>query len=488
MARQGAGLIRNSGAIAIQSYDLIVLGGGPAGMNAANTAAVLGQKVALIEKNSRIGGAGINSGTLPSKTLRETAIALSGLNSRDLYGVDLSLRRDVTIADLMYHYRHASERERQRMESILEHLDVDCYVGEAKFKDSHTVVVDHSDGGASELRGDYFLIATGSLPIRPDIFQFEDDRIHDSDELLNLTNLPKKLVVVGAGVIGSEYACTFSALGVEVELVDGRDQLLPFLDHDISIALHADMSKSIHFHFNERVEACDNSDPDLLKLTLTSGATIECDNVLVCAGRYSNTANLGLEAAGISPGRKGIVPVTKRYRSVDVEHIYAAGDVIGPPALAATSMEQARIAVCDAFRAPRKGDMAELIPTGIYTIPEVAAIGATEESLKADGVAYIVGRSGYAQHARGRIIGDETGFLKLLYRADDMKLLGVHVIGEHATELVHTGMVAMLMGADADIFNAACFNYPTLGDLYKYATYNAMLQRMNHDGEKSSRK
>jgi len=470
---------RTQGVDAILSYDLVVLGGGPAGIHAANTAAVLGRRVALVELDKRIGGAGINSGTLPSKTLRETAIALSGLRSRDLYGVDLSLRRDVTISDLMYHYRNASERERQRMEAYLEHLDEDCYVGAGQFVDAHTVCVSHEDGGTTELRSDVIMVATGSLPIRPDIFQFEDDRIHDSDELLHLANLPRRLVVVGAGVIGSEYACTFAALGVEVTLVDGRDRLLPFLDHDISAALHTAMAKSVRFHFNERVVACDDSHADVLKLTLSSGAVVECENVLVCAGRYSNTANLNLEAAGITLGRKGIVPVGPHYRSTDVDHIYAAGDVIGPPALAATSMEQARIAMCHAFGAPNKRDMAELIPTGIYTIPEVATIGATEESLKADGVAYIVGRSSYSQHARGRIIGDETGFLKLLFRTEDMKLLGVHLIGEHATELIHTGMIAMLSGASADVFNAACFNYPTLGDLYKYATYDAMLQRRN---------
>jgi NAD(P) transhydrogenase len=285
------------------------------------------------------------------------------------------------------------------------------------------------------------------------------------------------LAVVGGGVIGSEYACTFTALGTEVHLVDGRDVLLPFLDHEVSRVLADTMAANgVHFHWKERVTCCDAAQSADIVLTLSSGATLACDNVLVCAGRSSNTADLNLVAAGITPGKRGLIPVDVHYRTV-VPHIYAAGDVIGSPALAATGMEQARVAVCHAFGSNLKGDIAPLLPTGVYTIPEASMIGETEESLREKGVAYIAGRAPYVNNPRGKIIGDESGFLKLLFHADDMRLLGVHVVGEHATEIVHIGLIAMLAGGDAELFNRACFNYPTLGDLYKYATYDALLRR-----------
>ena len=327
------------------------------------------------------------------------------------------------------------------------------------------------------MRGDVILIATGSSPARPAEFAFEDDRVHDSDELLSLRTLPKRLVVVGGGVIGSEYACTFVAMGVEVHLVDGRDALLPFLDGEVSRALAKAMeSNGVRFHWNERVTRCDTSQPGDVRLTLSSGATLAADGVLVCAGRGSNTAELNLAAAGIEPGKRGLVPVDAHYRSA-VPHILAAGDVIGPPALAATGMEQARIAVCHAFAISVKADLAPLLPNGIYTIPEVSTVGQTEEALREKGVDDIVGRARYAQSPRGQIMGDDIGFLKLLFRREDMRLLGVHVLGEQATEVVHVGLVAMLAEAGAELFNRACFNYPTLGDLYKYATYDALIQR-----------
>jgi NAD(P) transhydrogenase len=286
-------------------------------------------------------------------------------------------------------------------------------------------------------------------------------------------------VVIGAGVIGSEYACTFAAIGTEVHLVDGRDALLPFLDGEVSTVLATAMAAAgVRFHWQRQVVRCDTSDPARLRLSLDDGDVLDCDDVLVCSGRSGNTAALDLAAAGIAAGKRGVIPVDSSYRT-KVEHVYAAGDVIGAPALAATSMEQARIAACHAFDITAKADLATLLPTGVYTIPEVSMVGATEEALRQQGIDYLAGRARYADHPRGRIIGDDTGFLKLLFRRDDMRLLGVHVIGEQATEVVHTGLVAMLTGSGADLFNRACFNYPTLGDLYKYATYDALMQREN---------
>lgn len=459
------------------TYDLIVIGGGPAGTAGATVAGLFGQRVALIEKAPEIGGAGINTGTIPSKTLRETALALSGWRSRRLFGVDLSLRREVTVGDLMRREGQVTSGERRKIESRLSDSRVELFVGPARFSDPYTVRVGAADEPDAVLHGEHILIATGSSPLRPPEFPFDDERVHDSNGILELKELPRTLAVIGAGVIGSEYAGTFAALGTEVHLIDGRNVLLPFLDGELSGALAAAMAANgVRFHWNERVIRCNASQPGDVVLTLSSGTELRCEGVLVCAGRSSNTGDLNLAAAGLIPGKRGLIPVDARYRTT-VPHIYAAGDVIGPPGLAATGMEQARIAISHAFGSSLKDDIAPLLPTGVYTIPEAAMVGETEEALIAKNVAYIVGRADYADNPRGRIIGDEAGFLKLLFRADDMRLLGVHVLGELATEVVHIGLVAMLAEGTSDLFNRACFNYPTLGDLYKYATYDALLRR-----------
>ncbi len=457
-------------------FDLIVLGGGPAGTSGAVAAGFIGKKVALVEKTSLLGGAGINTGTIPSKTLRETSLMLSGWRSRRLFGVDLSLRREATINDFMSHEKLVTGNERQRVEERLAHRGVTRFHGAASFVDAHTIRITDDSGVETLIRGSKILIATGSSPLRPPEFQFADDRIHDSNEILELKCLPKKLIVIGGGVIGSEYAGTFAALGVEVHLVDGRDTLMPFLDAEISTNLAAAMTANgVHFHWQEKVLSCDTSHPDDVILNLSSGATLAGDGVLVCAGRSSNTGTLDLAAAGLTPGNRGLVQVNSHFQSTENPDIYAAGDVIGPPALAATGIEQARVAICHAFGEMLKCEIAPLLPTGIYTIPEASCVGETEATLTAKNIPYIVGRARYADIPRGDIIGDSTGFLKLLFHRDDMRLLGVHVMGEQATEVVHIGLVAMMMNATADLFNRTCFNYPTLGDLYKYAAYDAIL-------------
>jgi NAD(P) transhydrogenase len=457
-----------------RDFDLIVIGGGPAGSSAAAAAGFLGKRVALVEKSASLGGAGINTGTIPSKTLRETAVVLSGWRSRRLFGVDLSIQREATVGDLMCHEQNVTAGERRRTEERLDLRGVVRFQGAAEFIDAHRIRVVCPDGGIV-FRGVQIRIAPGSSPGQPPVFAFGDDRIHDSDEILKLTAMPKKLAVIGGGVIGSEYACTFAVLGVEVHLIDGRDTLMPFLDAEISHALAESMAASgVKFHWKERATTCDASDPDNVILTLSSGEALSCDGVLVCAGRQSNTGELNLAAAGITPGNRGLIPVDTHYQSV-VPHIYAAGDVIGPPALAATGIEQARVAICHAYGSTLKKDLATLVPTGIYTIPEASMVGETEASLTEKGIDYIVGRARYGDIPRGRIIGDENGFLKLIFRREDMRLLGVHVMGEQATEVVHIGLVVMLAEAGADLLNRACFNYPTLGDLYKHATYDAIL-------------
>jgi NAD(P) transhydrogenase len=459
-------------------FDLVVIGGGPAGVSGAIAAGILSKRVALIEKEAVVGGAGINTGTIPSKTLRETALMLSGGRSRRLFGVDLSLRREATIADFMCHEKQVKSQERKRSESQLALRGVNTFHGNASFVDPHTIHVVSCDGVETLVHGDKILIATGSSPLRPPEFHFEDDRIHDSNEILELKALPKKLVVIGAGVIGCEYAGTFAALGTEVHLVDGRDTLLPFLDRELSQKLVEAMTENgIRFHWKEKVLECDARQPGNVVILLSSGAEMECDGVLVCAGRSSNTASLNTSAAGIILGVRGLVQVGPQYQSTEATHIYAAGDVIGAPALAATGIEQARVAVCHAFDETWTCSLSRHLPTGIYTIPEASFVGATEESLIEKSTPYIVGRCRYSDIPRGDIIGDHVGFLKLLFHREDMRLLGVHVMGEQATEVVHLGLLAMMMNATADLFNQTCFNYPTLGDLYKYATYDAMLKR-----------
>jgi NAD(P) transhydrogenase len=456
-----------------QAYDLVVIGGGPAGICGANTAGIFGKRVALVEKLHEIGGAGINTGTIPSKTLRETALALSGIRSRKLFGVDLSLRREATVADFMRHQENVAAHERRRREEQMQTYSVETFHGAASFVDPHTVRV----GADVLLRGEKILIATGSSPVRPAEFPFEHPRVHDSDEILEIGVLPKTLAIVGAGVIGAEYACTFAALGVEVHLIDGRDSLLGFLDREISENIQSAMTAAgVHFIWKEKVTRCDAPSSGDVALTLTSGATLAVNDVLVAAGRQSNTADLNLAAAGLTPGKRGLLKVDAQYRT-EVQHIFAAGDVIGAPALAATGMEQARMAMCVACELDYKDVVAPILPTGIYTIPEASMAGETEESLKAKGIDFVVGRARYMDNARGQIIGDENGLLKLIFGRDEMRLLGVHVVGEQATELVHIGLLAMMSGSGAELFNRTCFNYPTLGDLYKYATYEAMLKR-----------
>ena len=462
----------------LATFDLVVLGGGPAGTSGALAAGLFGKTVALVERAAQLGGAGINTGTIPSKTLRETALMLSGWRSRRLFGVDLSLRREATVSDFMCHEKQVTGSERQRVEARLARRGVVRFHGAASFLDAHTIKMVGEDGAETLIRGEKILIATGSSPLRPPEFPFEDDRVHDSNEILELKALPKKLIVVGGGVIGSEYAGTFAALGAEVHLVDGRDTLMPFLDAELSRGLADAMTANgVQFHWKEKVVKCDATQPGDVVLTLSSGATLAGDGVLVCAGRSSNTDTLNLAAAGLTPGKRGLIQVGPHYQSTEVPHIYGAGDVVGPPALAATGIEQARIAVCHAFGETMKCDLSPLLPTGIYTIPEASCVGDTEAALVEKNIPYLVGRARYADIPRGDIMGDTAGFLKLLFHRDDLRLLGVHVMGEQATEVVHIGLVAMLMNATAELFNRACFNYPTLGDLYKHAAYDALLQQ-----------
>jgi NAD(P) transhydrogenase len=404
--------------------------------------------------------------------------------------VDLSLRREATVADFLRHEKKVTTGLNAMLARRMEVNQVDVHCGTGVFVDPHTIratcrptnQAGNQPPASKEvlLRGERILIATGSSPVRPPIFPFGPG-VYDSDTILQLDRLPKTMAVVGAGVIGSEYACTFATLGAEVHVIDSRNDLLPFLDGEISRALTADMEKNgIVFHWGERAETCvvENSDSTRIQgrvtLTLSSGLQLKVDEALIAAGRKSNIENLNLSSAGVAVGDRGIIHVDEQFRT-NVTHIYAAGDVIGFPALASTSMEQGRRAVQHALNLPVISEIPRLLPIGIYTIPEIGTVGDTEEALKRQGIDYIVGRASYQDSARGRIIGDTTGFLKLLFRRDDMKLLGVHVIGQQAAEVVHVGLMAMLAGATAEIFDEACFNQPTLDTLYKFAALEAIL-------------
>ncbi len=473
-----------------RDFDLIVIGGGPAGIFGATTGAMAGLSVALINRSHQLGGAGVNTGTVPSKTLRETALALSGLRSRDLYGVDLSLHREVTVADLLYHEHHVQSGLNAMFEQRLKAAHTELLCGTARFLDANVICVTGppaaadgpSTGADVLLRGRNVLIATGSTPTRPRVFPFGPG-VYDSDTILELDRLPKSLAVVGAGVIGIEYACTFAALGVEVHLVDGRDAVLPFLDDEVSRALvRALTNRGVRFHLNERVEQCSVVAPDAhdnlphVALTLTSGTELVMEGVLVAAGRKSNIESLQLAAAGVTVDEKGLIPVDEHYRT-NVPHIYAVGDVIGFPALASTSIEQGRRAILHALGRGGHAGLPRHLPHGIYTIPEIGSVGETEQALRQQGLDIIVGHASYRDSARGRIIGDDEGFLKLIFDAGQMKLLGVHVIGELATDVVHIGYIVMLSGGGAEMLDDACFNMPTLGALYKFAAFDALRQR-----------
>ena len=454
-------------------YDLIVIGSGPAGEKGAAQVAYFGKKVALIERHKVFGGAAANTGTLPSKTLRETALMLSGLKARKLHGLDLSIRRECTVQDFLRHEKQVVSAEQSRVEANLISHGIDIYYGDGRFKDSNTVEV-ISENEVTTITGTKILIATGSSPFRPDTIPPAHPSIYDSDTILSLKRMPRKMVVIGGGVIGCEYACTFAALGVAVHLVNGRDQFLTFLDEEIQKVLKDSMSAlGVKFITPERVASCLIKSDQEVVLTMESGTTIDCDTVLLACGRQSNTSKLQLERAGVQVGKRGLLEVNEVFQT-NAEHIYAAGDVIGFPALASTSMEQARFAMDHAFKLGYKKQVAPIPAYGIYTIPEVSMAGYTESQLQDQNIDYVCGKAYYNQNARGMIVGDEHGLLKLLFERKKMKLVGVHVIGESASELVHAGLIALMSGANNELFISTCFNYPTLSELYKYATYDAM--------------
>jgi NAD(P) transhydrogenase len=462
----------------IESFDLIVVGCGPAGEKAGAQAAYFGKRVTVIERAEHPGGSCINTGTVPSKTLRESALYFSGLKQRGLYGIDYSLKDNLTVHDFMHHEREVVEMERARIFKNLALHKIEFVKGQAAFEDAHTVTV-RGGAGSRTLRGEVILISTGSKPHRPSEISFDDIHTFDSDTFLQMDRIPKSLAVIGGGVIGCEYASIFRALGVDVTLVDGRDRMLPFLDPEISDRLRDRLTDfGMHFWFNERPVKTENS-ANGVTLSMKSGKVLQTEAALFAAGRRAAVDGLALERAGLALNDRGYIPVDENYQT-SVPGVYAAGDVIGFPALASTSMEQGRVAVCHAFGFKYKQRVASMLPMGIYTIPEISAAGETEESCKEKKMDYVVGRAHYENNARGHITGDTAGMLKLIFARGDKKLLGVSIIGENATELIHIGMMVLDNGLTIDEFIEQVFNYPTLSELYKYAAYDGLGNLAGH--------
>jgi NAD(P) transhydrogenase len=456
----------------VYDFDVLVLGSGPGGQKAAIAAAKLGRRAAVVERDNMIGGVCINTGTIPSKTLREAVLYLTGLNQRELYGSSYRLKEDITVADLAARTQHVIGREIDVIRNQLSRNRVALLTGTGRFADPHTVVVTDRNGRESRASAATVIVASGTRPARPASVDFDEKTIIDSDGIVNLERVPRSMVVVGAGVIGIEYASMFAALGTKVTVVERRDRMLEFCDLEIVEALKYHLRDlAVTFRFRESVASVERYAQGAVAV-LESGKKIAADTVMYSAGRQGTAPDLDPERAGLAADARGRLVVDEHFRT-EVPHIYAVGDVIGFPALASTSMEQGRLAAHHACGEPVRA-MGALQPIGIYTIPEISFIGQTEDELTEKSIPFEVGISRYRELARGQIIGDSYGMLKILVAPEDGKLLGVHIFGTGATELVHIGQAVMGCDGTVDYLVDAVFNYPTLAETYKVAALDAM--------------
>ncbi|GAB4273426.1 MAG: Si-specific NAD(P)(+) transhydrogenase [Opitutales bacterium] len=459
----------------MEEYDLIVIGSGPAGEKAAVKAAYYGYSVALVEKETMYGGAGTNTGTLPSKTLKETALYLSGKRDKGLFGVDRALERSASIKDFFYRKDFVTKEQGDDIQSNLMYHKVHTIHGAARFVDAHTLEVKGADTG--RIRGEKILIATGSYPFQPPGIPFDGKFVHDSDTILNIDRIPDSIVIVGAGVIGCEYATIFATMGCRVTLVNSHASILPWLDRQICNELLKYMEEDgIVPCFDNRVEqvTVDNSgEMPIVRAHLKGGEPLCADMFLYAAGRSGCTGHLNLEAAGLVANERQNLNVDETYKT-QVDNIYAAGDVIGFPSLASTSMDQGRVAVAHMFGLHDIERIAAEFPFGIYTIPEVSTYGMSEEKAKDMNINYVLGVAKYKDMPRGRILGSERGLLKLVVDKDTHRILGVHIIGPIATELIHYGMELVESERDLNHLIGTVINSPTLHELYKYAAYFAL--------------
>src|ERR1700742_3075890 len=456
-----------------QEYDMVVIGSGPGGQKAAIASAQLGKSVAVVERGQMLGGVCVNTGTIPPKTLRGAGLYLTGMTQRELYGASYRVKDRITPADLLRRTQHVIGKEVDVVRNQLMRNRIDLLIGHGRFIDPHTIEVDDpSRREKLTISGDYIVIATGTTPARPSGVEFDEDRVLDSDGILDLKSLPTSMVVVGAGVIGIEYASMFAALGTKVTVVEKRQDMLDFCDPEVVEALKFHLRDlAVTFRFGEEVTAVDVGAAGTVT-TLASGKQIPADTVMYSAGRQGQTEHLDLTNAGLETDSRGRIVVDSQFQT-KVDHIYAVGDVIGFPALAATSMDQGRLAAYHAFGEPAKG-MTDLQPIGIYSIPEVSYVGSTEVDLTKSAIPYEVGVSRYRELARGQIAGDSYGMLKLLVHTETLKLLGVHIFGTSATEMVHIGQAVMGCGGTVEYLVDAVFNYPTFSEAYKVAALDVM--------------
>ncbi|HZW32214.1 MAG TPA: Si-specific NAD(P)(+) transhydrogenase [Isosphaeraceae bacterium] len=466
----------------MRRFDCAVIGTGPAGQKAAIQAAKLGKKTVVIERSGVLGGAAINTGTIPSKALREAVVHLTGASFRGLFGESYRVKRNITVADLIFVSEQVIRHELDLIRGHFDRNNIELVWGEAHFVSPNLLEVVRPED-AERLSADFFIIATGTRPARPESVPFNEHSVFCSDSLLRLERLPKSMIVVGGGVIGTEYACMMATLGVKVILVEGRRELLGFLDHEITEAFQYHMRRlGTTLRLGEKVAKieqipCNGTDGPLVQATLESGKTLRAQTLLYAIGRQGTTEALQLENVGLAPDDRGRLKVNAHYQTV-VPHIYAVGDVIGFPALASTAMEQGRLAVCHAFGEPTCS-IPELFPYGIYAIPEISMVGKTEDQLTEAGIPYEAGIAQYKELARGQLLGDETGMLKLLIHQETHQILGVHAIGSNATELIHIGQAVMAFNGTVDYFINNVFNFPTLAEAYKVAALNG-LNKLRH--------
>ncbi|HUJ30062.1 MAG TPA: Si-specific NAD(P)(+) transhydrogenase [Candidatus Acidoferrum sp.] len=452
-----------------QQFDLAVIGSGPAGQKGAICAAKLRKRVAVIDRTLMMGGVCVHTGTIPSKTVREAIFQLTGSAVKTFCRGN----GDISVQDLASRVNTIIARETEVIRSQLKRNGVAIFQGTAQFADAHTIEV-HGDAAKTVLRAENILIACGTRPARNADIPFDDKRVVDTDNLSGLDGVPKELIVVGAGVVGLEYASFMAALGSEITLIDQRPVILDFVDREIVEALAYHLRQmGATFRLGEKVTRVGfDAARDRVFAELESGKKVQAHSLLYCVGRQANGDMLRLEAAGLQPDDRGRIRVNNHFQTT-LPHIYAAGDVIGFPALASTSMEQGRLASCHMFGAPAE-HMPELFPYGIYTIPEISMVGQTEEKLTAAKVPYEVGISKYAELAKSMMLGDESGMLKLLFDRNNLKLLGVHIIGQRATEIIHIGQAVLAYDGTIEYFRDTVFNYPTLAEAYKVAALDGL--------------
>ena len=456
-----------------QDFDLVVIGSGPAGQKGAICAAKLRKRVAVIDRTVMIGGVCVHTGTIPSKSVREAIFQLTGSAVKSFYGNAYRGNGDISVKDLAFRVQSVVVRETDVVRAQLKRNGIAIYQGLAQFVDPHTIEI-RGESDKAVIRGEHVLIACGTRPAGNTDIPFDGKRVFDTDQINELQGLPRELIVVGAGVVGLEYTSFMAAIGVEVTLIDQRPQLLDFVDREIIEALAYHLRQmGTTFRLGDKVTRVGfDEQRDRVFAELESGKKVQANALLYAVGRQANGDQLGLEAAGLQPDPRGKVIVNAEYQTA-VPHIYAAGDVIGFPALASTSMEQGRLASCHMFGAPSQ-NMSALFPYGIYTIPEISMVGQTEEKLTAANVPYEMGLAKYKELAKSMMLGDESGMLKLLFDRNTRKLLGVHAIGQRATEIIHIGQAVLAYGGSIEYFRDTVFNYPTLAEAYKVAALDGL--------------